>query len=119
MEQMSGVSQVLAKSLVAFKLTGDEAASAINSFHSAVLGTPLSLQGLSNALGNSAAAFATLIEFTNKSGQELNTYKTDLLDLNVAMTGQLAKLGLQASQSGTVIRLVCYTKDFFTRNRVA
>jgi len=103
-ESLSSIASVLAKSLVAFSLRGEDAQKAINSFYSAVLQTPLSLEGLSQSMKNSASSFATLIEFTKKSGSALQDYKEDLLDLQVAMTAGLAKLGLGASQSGTVIR---------------
>ena len=61
--------------------------------HSVVLSSPLTLKGLDQSLRNSANAFATLIEFTNKSGEELEKYKEDLLKLDLALTGGLAKIG--------------------------
>ncbi|RLD55430.1 MAG: phage tail tape measure protein, partial [Bacteroidetes bacterium] len=63
-----------------------------------------SIQGISDAMKNSASAFATLTEFTTQSGTDLDLYKKKLLDLNVAMTGKLATLGIQSGKSGTLIR---------------
>ena len=103
-ESLTETTQVLTKAIVAFGLSGEEAESVMNVFHSAVLNTPLNLKGLNDSLKNSASSFATLIEFTRKSGEELTEYKKELLEINVAMTGQLAQLGLNASQSGTIIR---------------
>jgi len=83
----------MSKALVAFSLSGDQATSSVNAMHSVVLTSPLTLKSLDVSLRNSANAFATLIEFTDKSGQELEKYKEDLLKLDLALTGGLAKIG--------------------------
>ena len=92
----------MAKTLVAFSLDTEVAAGAIDTFYSAVLKTPLSIQGLSLAMRNSASAFATLINFTGKSGEELEAYKIKLLNLNVAMTAGFATMGVTSSKSGRI-----------------
>ena len=79
--------------MVAFKLEGEDAKDVIDSMYTASLKTPTSIQGISDAMKNSASAFATLTEFTTQSGTDLDLYKKKLLDLNVAMTGKLATLG--------------------------
>jgi len=83
----------MAKVLVSFSLDTNVAAESIDTFYSAVLKTPLSIEGLSASLRNSSAAFATLINFSNKSGEELEDYKLKLLNLNVAMSAGFANMG--------------------------
>ena len=102
--------------MVAFSLSGEQATDAINAMHSVVLSSPLTLDSLNTSLSNSSNAFATLIEFTNKSGEELERYQEELLRLDLALTGGLAKIGVQASTAGTTIRL---NNDLFTCERVA
>ena len=92
-EDLNFITETLAKTIVAFSLSADTSAESVDRFQSAVLNTPLSMEGLSNAMKNSASAFATLINFTKKSGDELETYKQNLLNLNVALTAQFAKQG--------------------------
>jgi TP901 family phage tail tape measure protein len=108
-EDLAFTSQMLAKQLVAFKLSGEEAAETIDSIHSIALTTPTSLQGINDTLKSSAAAFGVLISMTDKSGDSLTNYKKQLVDLNLAMTGTLAQIGLKASTAGIVIR------NFMTR----
>jgi len=103
-EKLSYISNIMSRSLVAFRLEGIDATKAINSFFSAVLQSPLNMKGIQDSLKNAASSFATLIDFTEKSGAELKKYKTDLLDLSVAMTASLSKLGLNSSTSGITIR---------------
>jgi hypothetical protein len=74
-------------------LSGEQATGAIDAMHSVVLKSPLTLSSLDSSLANSASSFAALIEFTSKAGSELEEYQEKLLNLNLAMTGSLAKLG--------------------------
>ena len=92
-EDLNFITETLAKTIVAFSLSADTSSESVDRFQSAILNTPLSMEGLSNAMKNSASAFATLINFTKKSGDELETYKQNLLNLNVALTAQFAKQG--------------------------
>jgi len=101
-EDLNYITETMAKTLVAFSLDTDIAAESIDSFYSAVLKTPLSIRGLSLAMRNSASAFATLINFTGKSGEELEAYKVKLLNLNVAMTAGFATMGVTSSKSGRI-----------------
>lgn len=104
MEELSYVSQILAKSLVAFKLEAEDATYVAQSLHSAVLETPLSLEKMKNALNNSASAFGSFLTFTDKTGESLKEYKRELFDTASALTGALVKAGNKASTSGITLR---------------
>jgi len=92
-ENLNFITETLSKTLVAFSLDANVATDSINRMQSAVLNTPLSIEGLSSAMKNSASSFATVINFTNKTNESLDAYKQKLLDLNIAMTAQFAKQG--------------------------
>jgi hypothetical protein len=97
-------------------LSGEQATGAIDAMHSVVLKSPLTLDSLNVSLGNSANAFATLLEFTEKSGTQLEEYRLKLLSLDLAATGALSRIGMASGQAGTTIRLDI---DLFTCERVA
>ena len=103
-EDLSFTAEFLAKQLVAFGLTGEQASDTIDKIHTIALTTPTSLKGINDTLKASASAFGALISFTDKSGESLIRYKENLVDLNLAMTGTLAQMGTKASTSGIIIR---------------
>ena len=102
MENVADISRILSKSFVAFKLDSESATEAVDGFYSTVLKTPLSMEGLSAALKNSASAFSSYISLTSKADDELKTYKEDLLDLNTAMVGAGVSLGYDKMTSYVV-----------------
>ena len=99
-EKVESISPVFSKAFVAYKIGAESAEKATNQFYSAILKTPLTMQGLSESLRNSASAFGSYIALTSKSGEELKIYKEQLLQLNIAQTASMTAMGLSASQSG-------------------
>jgi len=91
--ELNETAGIIAKTMVSFSLDSTQAANAIDYMHSVVLKSPLTLESLNSSLANSANSFATLLEFTSKSSQELQTYQEELLRLDLALTGGLARIG--------------------------
>ena len=92
-ESLSSVTDALSRTMVAFSLSADKAKEIISQFYSTAIQTPSSVDQISQALTNSSSAFATLINNTEKSGEGLKQYQSDLLELNVAMVGSLSEVG--------------------------
>lgn len=91
--KLSDVASLTAKNMVAFGLSSDQVSNSLNMMHSVVLSSPLTLKGLDDSAKNAASSFAILLEFTGKTGGELERYREQLLALDLAMTGGFAKLG--------------------------
>lgn len=103
-ESLADSVNVLNKVMVAFDINIANTAKTMDILHSATLTTPLDLRAIADGMKNSASAMRNFIENTNKSGEELEEYKTTLLELNTALLGNQMSLGRTASSAGLSIR---------------
>lgn len=113
-ESLADSVNVLNKVMVAFDINIANTAKTMDILHSATLTTPLDLRAIADGMKNSASAMRNFIENTNKSGEELEDYKTTLLELNTALLGNQMSLGRTASSAGLSIRtntIVLYHSD--------
>ena len=92
-ESLADSVNVLNKVMVAFDINIANTAKTMDILHSATLTTPLDLRAIADGMKNSASAMRNFIENTNKSGEELEDYKTTLLELNTALLGNQMSLG--------------------------
>ena len=92
-ESLADSVNVLNKVMVAFDINISNTAKTMDILHSATLTTPLDLRAIADGMKNSASAMRNFIENTNKGGQELEDYKTTLLELNTALLGNQMAMG--------------------------
>lgn len=92
-ESLSFATMTVNKAMVSLGIQSEDAGRVVNTFHNIVLSTPLDLRTLDESLRQTASAFGTVVEFSGKSGEELETYKLEVLDTVSALTGSMALLG--------------------------
>ena len=103
-ESLGNATDTINKAMTAFSLNASSASHAANTFHNIVLSTPLDLKTLDDSLRQTASAFGSIVQFSTKSGEELETYKKQVLDTTAVLTGMQATLGRTGSQSGTTLK---------------
>ena len=76
------------KAMIAFEISSSRSAEIVQQYYNAAAATPLSLRSLDESLRNAASAFASIGEFTNRSGEELEDYKVAINGTAAALTGR-------------------------------
>lgn len=92
-EDLNKSTDAIIKAMTAFDLSAESAAHVANSFHNIANTTPLSLKTFDESLRQTAAAFGAIVNFSDKSGTELEEYKKQVLDTTAVLTGLQSVLG--------------------------
>lgn len=81
------------KAMIAFDINANRASEIVQQYYNAAQSTPLSLQSLDESLRNSASSFASVMDFTNRSGDALEDYKVSVNGTVAALTGVQSLMG--------------------------
>ena len=76
------------KAMIAFEIGSSRAGEIVQQYYNAAAATPLSLRSLDESLRNAASSFASVADFTNRSGTELEDYKVAVNGTAAALTGR-------------------------------
>ena len=105
-DNLAESAQIATKVMVALDVNASKTTETLNTMHSTAITTASDMKYLAEAFKNVAGTASVLVKSSGRSGEELDKYKQDVLDLTMAMTGSLANLGLSASNAGTKIKVL-------------
>lgn len=108
-DSLKDTARVVTKVMTALDIDADRTVDTLNAMHSTAIRTASDMGYLAEAFKNVAGTASVLTKSSGLSGEELNNYKQDVLDLTLAISGTFANLGLSASQAGTKTK-VLYSK---------
>ena len=96
-DNLAESAQIATKVMVALDINASKTTETLNTMHSTAITTASDMKYLAEAFKNVAGTASVLVKSSGRSGEALDKYKQDVLDLTMAMTGSLANLGLSAS----------------------
>ena len=108
-DNLKDTAQVVTKVMTALDINANKTVETLNSMHSTAIRTASDMGYLAEAFKNVAGTASVLVKSSGLSGDALDDYKQDVLDLTNSITGSFANLGLSASQAGTKTK-VFYSK---------
>lgn len=103
-EPIQHIGQNVTALMNAMEMSADKTREVTQGVFNVLSATPLGFDSLAAALTQTGAAFNSLLDTTNKSGAELEEYRSGLMKTQMAMVGGMSLLGKTGSQAGTAIR---------------
>jgi len=100
-DKIEGVTDSLAKVLLALdltKITEDEVTRITDEMQSVLLKTPLSTQALSEGMRHASSAMAVFIQNSQRTGDDLENYKKEILTTTLALEGAFSRIGRTGSK---------------------
>lgn len=100
-DKIEGVTDSLAKVLLALdltKVTEEEVTRITDEMQSVLLKTPLSAQSLSEGMRHASSAMAVFTRNSQRSGDDLENYKKEILTTTLALEGSFSRIGRTGSK---------------------
>lgn len=103
-DDLKSTAAVVTKVMVSLGVSGDRVKETLSTLHSVAIQTASDMNYLSGAFKSVAGTASVLVNSSGKVGTQLDGYRQSVLDLNMAMIGALANMGVSASEAGTKVK---------------
>lgn len=103
-DDLKSTAEVVTKVMVSLGVSGDRVKETLSTLHSVAIQTASDMNYLSGAFKSVAGTSSVLVNSSGKVGTQLDGYRQSVLDLNMAMIGALANMGVSASEAGTKVK---------------
>lgn len=103
-DDLKSTAAVVTKVMVSLGVSGDRVKETLSTLHSVAIQTASDMNYLSGAFKSVAGTASVLVNSSGKAGTQLDGYRQSVLDLNMAMIGALANMGVSASEAGTKVK---------------
>lgn len=98
-EPIEHIGQNVTALMNAMEMGADKTREVTQGLFNVLSSTPLGFDSMAAALTQTGAAFNSLLDTTNKSGDELESYRSELMKTQMAMVGGMSLLGKTGSQA--------------------
>ncbi|MGL4211259.1 MAG: phage tail tape measure protein, partial [Cetobacterium somerae] len=105
-EPLKETATVATKIMVSLGIEAERSKQALNALHSVAIQTASSMGGLSESFKQFAGTLGVFASTAEYTGDELDDYKQNILELGLSATGVLNNLGLSAGSAGTKVKIL-------------
>lgn len=105
-EDLEHTAKTVTKVMVSLGINSENTEKVLNILHSTAIQTASSMESISGGMNQVAGALGAIALSSNKTGESLEAYKKELLEVGAVGLGVMNNLGKSASESGTKIRVL-------------
>lgn len=105
-EDLEHTAKTVTKVMVSLGINSENTEKVLNILHSTAIQTASSMESISGGMNQVAGALGAIALSSNKTGESLEAYKKELLEVGAVGLGVMNNLGKSASESGTKIKVL-------------
>lgn len=105
-ESLNDTAGVATKIMVSLGIEAENTGKALTALHSVAIQTASSMGGLAESFKQFAGTLGVFVSTATVTGDELEDYKQNILELGLSATGVLNNLGLSAESAGTKVKVM-------------